>query len=455
MFLLRVVFLVVILFPQLGFSQKQIMDSEKSIASYLIVGDNQFILRHVTRSDSCPTVTWSSSKSQLMQLRVSSNTLPLREKRDVIPSVFSELVCEAVWPVSETSAEVNGMHFNKPSQYPKKILLIGDTGCRMKASEDAFQDCYDEDKWPFKRIILSGSQLKPDLVVHVGDIHYRESPCPVGRMGCQGSSWGYGLDAWIEDFFLPFKELASTPWVFIRGNHENCARAGQGWHRYIDINPYTEETSCNDVKNDIKGNFSTPYSVELAKQAQLIVFDSSNTPSKPMQKSNEMYETYQQQVKDAEKLSMNKKFNIFGNHHPINAYTFDKKTSSAKEYVSGLTGVLRGVNKDELLPTFSMTLHGHTHFFESISYTNGRPLTLVTGNGGSSLEGSAIEQISFTESQKSDYSILNFKASETFGFALLERQDMDGESWLLTEYDQFGKPKFHCNITNKKSVCSE
>ena len=42
--------------------------------------------------------------------------------------------------------------------------------------------------------------MQPDLVIHVGDYHYRESPCADGNEGCAGSPWGYGFDAWQADF---------------------------------------------------------------------------------------------------------------------------------------------------------------------------------------------------------------------------------------------------------------
>ena len=71
--------------------------------------------------------------------------------------------------------------------------------------------------------------MHPDLVVHVGDYHYRENACPAGDAGCSTSPWGYGWDAWDADFFTPAKRLlAVAPWIVVRGNHESCDRAGQG-----------------------------------------------------------------------------------------------------------------------------------------------------------------------------------------------------------------------------------
>jgi hypothetical protein len=40
-------------------------------------------------------------------------------------------------------------------------------------------------------------------------------------------------------FFLPARLLLETaPWVFVRGNHEECERGGLGWVRTLDPYPY-------------------------------------------------------------------------------------------------------------------------------------------------------------------------------------------------------------------------
>ena len=90
---------------------------------------------------------------------------------------------------------------------------------------------------------------RPDLVIHVGDYHYREDACPAGHAGCAGSPFGYGFDAWNADFFGPAAPLlAAAPWVMVRGNHEDCSRAGEGWFRFLDRAPM--EPTCRDFTGD-------------------------------------------------------------------------------------------------------------------------------------------------------------------------------------------------------------
>src|SRR5262249_35017162 len=113
------------------------------------------------------------------------------------------------------------------------IVMFGDTGCRINGHN--LQDCNDRDAWPYAKVARNAADMqpKPDLVIHVGDYAYRENECPSTR-NCAGP-WGYGYDSWKADFFEPSKPLFETaPWIMVRGNHEDCVRAGEGWFRFLD-----------------------------------------------------------------------------------------------------------------------------------------------------------------------------------------------------------------------------
>ncbi len=117
-----------------------------------------------------------------------------------------------------------------PVLHPQRILVLGDTGCRIKGA--SLQACNDPAQWPFPQLAAAAASLKPDLVIHVGDYLYRESACPAGNQGCAGSPWGDNWTTWQADFFTPAAPLlAAAPIVLARGNHEDCKRAGPGWTR--------------------------------------------------------------------------------------------------------------------------------------------------------------------------------------------------------------------------------
>src|SRR5262249_29595616 len=104
------------------------------------------------------------------------------------------------------------------------------------------------------------------LVIHVGDYHYRETPCPPSRPGCAGSPHGDNWAVWQKDFFDPAAPLlAAAPWVLVRGNHELCSRGGHGWFRLLD--PHGSTDQCVDT--------TPPYTLRLPP-LHLLIFDSSD-----------------------------------------------------------------------------------------------------------------------------------------------------------------------------------
>src|SRR5262249_37638438 len=145
-----------------------------------------------------------------------------------------------------TSASIDGQPLPlppPPSQKLKSVAVFGDTGCRLKADKGEkgktaqaqavhdsdeddeggdYQNCDYPKDWPFAAMSkIIAERAKPELVVHVGDYYYRESPCPSDDEGCANSPYGDKWKTWEADFFTPAKLLLQkAPWIVVRGNHE-------------------------------------------------------------------------------------------------------------------------------------------------------------------------------------------------------------------------------------------
>ncbi len=421
------------------------------------------IVRVLTRADSCPSIAWDGKLSQVMTARAAAATLPVRQdalQTDSKPAVFDVLTCEATWPQgaqSVQSASVAGTTLLAPRAEILRIVIIADTGCRMKGSENAFQDCNDTAKWPFAQVAQSAAAKHPDLVIHIGDIHYRESPCPAGNAGCANVAWGYGYDAWQADFFKPAAPLlAAAPWVFVRGNHESCARAGQGWFRFIDAQPWTEARSCNQSALDHDADYSQPYAVSLSAFAQLLVFDSSKTSGKPYSPKDLSFSKYQSEIKQVQQLALQKPHSFFMSHHPLLAVAPSKKTVQLKDGGNlGLTSAFETLYPTRLLPDgIDASLHGHLHFFEAISFKTAHPASLIMGNSGSANEGAVATTAAQGEKLHGSAIVEDYAATAAYGFVTLDRVGAsEAGEWLLTEFDTSGQPVFLCKIKNGKSQC--
>jgi hypothetical protein len=204
------------------------------------------------------------------------------------------LACEARYPVGQAgNVQIAGRRIDLPvvaRGTPRRIVLLGDSGCRGQAErkpQSCVGDGYDK-MWPFGTISSEGAQDQPGLIVHVGDYNYRGTPrsmvlpksatgyaqdlrvnvfdtgdlddeddepaIPIGRaywsQNMQGSPIPDNWANWRDDFFIPSSRLlVAAPWILNRGNHELCSRAGPGWFYLLDsgsplLGPGRRQNAC-------------------------------------------------------------------------------------------------------------------------------------------------------------------------------------------------------------------
>ena len=176
--------------------------------------------RLITDAPACPAIT------------IDGQTLPM-QLRAAPSDAFPVRVCRAPLPAGAKQVAIGTLALPVPAAAPNRILIFGDTGCRLKGA--AVQACNDPRAWPFALVSQRAAAMKPDLIIHVGDYYYRETPCPAGAAGCGGSPHGDTWASWDADFFTPTGPLLdAAPWIFVRGNHESCLRGGGGWFRLLD-----------------------------------------------------------------------------------------------------------------------------------------------------------------------------------------------------------------------------
>ncbi len=421
--------------------------------AFIVAGDGQYVVHAVTQASTCPLIAWDTQAPIQMAVRVGPAEVGARTTEEDKPANFPVLSCESTWLKGAKQARIGDQILKSPNASPQRIVVLGDTGCRLKAADKAFQACLDPVQWPFANIAKQAASKNPDLVIHVGDIAYRESPCPAEIKGCAGSVWGQGYDVWDADFFQPaLPLLTQAPWVFARGNHESCARSGQGWFRFIDYQAWDAQRTCNTVADYEAGDYSVPFAVSIGSEAQIIVFDSS-ADKKKNSPSSVNFKKYSQQLATVDQLLSAKPFNIFVSHHPLEAVEKSRDTGAPFLFQTGLTHVMSELDKQHAVRQgMSFSLHGHFHTFESISFNDGRAPVIVTGNGGTAIAPSP-KTSDVTESLQQQFNVTGFVSRQSYGFLTLDRQNKAGSRWLLTEYDSDGKSIVTCQLNSRKSVC--
>lgn len=410
-------------------------------------------VRALTADASCPTLRWADGE-QAMQARSAPEVLPPPPGNKAAvqkPSRFTLRACESGWPSGATSVQVAGLTLQAPAPELRRIVVLGDTGCRLKGN--SLQGCNDTLEWPFARVLARALELRPDLVLHLGDYHYRESPCPEGASNCAGSPWGYGDDTWQADFFRPAQALlAAAPWVFVRGNHEACYRAGQGWLRYLDAQPGGARRCGAEAVDGAAdgGNFTDPFAVPLSPHSQLIVFDSSEVGGRTPPRGSAAWARWQGQIERVSALSAQSTQSLFVSHHP--SLAFDPEAQGMPTIVrSGLAPLLHEVEPHRLAPPgVQATLHGHLHLFQALGFASNHPITLVIGNGGTATSGH-VDAAAALKTELVPGAVLETLQTHTqFGLTLLTATP---QGWELQAFNMLGQPLLTCTLAGQTLRC--
>lgn len=448
-------------------------------ARFVVLGpEGVATARVITGADVCPALTLDGAPVP-MALRAGKETIPQRptmsRPEDSKSADFPIITCDLAIPEGTFSARLifrdGDFALPLPVKNPQRILIIGDTGCRLKLSEGLFQPCNSSALWPFEAIADMAAHMRPDLVIHTGDIHYRENACPKGLAVCKDSPWGYGFDAIEADFFAPARHLLeAAPWIFVRGNHEICARAGQGWWRFFDPRPLVPHQNCNDPADDDTGDYSAPYAVPIGDDTRLIVFDSAKVGIKILHEDDAQYKTYKAQMEEAFGLIKDTPHAFFIDHHPIlGLATNAKPDGSLAAYAGnqGLQSVLNAITPKLLFPrTVQGLISGHIHVFQVTSFASDHPPQFISGNAGTWVDDPNLGALPAGAKASDDSLIDHFVTSNAYGFLTMQRVAQEGASqepashdpasdhWLMREWTRFGTLATRCDLINRKASCT-
>jgi hypothetical protein len=342
---------------------------------------------------------------------------------------FAVHLCVAPLPAGVKSASLNGVALPLFREAPQRIMVFGDTGCRIKGAY--VQDCSSPKEWPFPLIAAQAAKMKPDLVIHVGDYLYRESPCPAGDARCAGTPYGDNWPAWAADFFTPAAPLlASSPWVFVRGNHEDCERAGPGWLRLLGPQPFNPVAGC-------AGHVAL-YTVPLG-DVNLAVMDNADAPD-----TNVDADLRTEYEADFTVLAKIEKSFWLVMHRPMwGAVTIMGMG------VGGNRTMIAALTDPHALDHVSLMLAGHIHTFEALNYGKTLPPQIVAGFGGGNLDAAPPDLAGINLSGTTVHDGLSIGG---FGFLMMVRQKT---GWQVDVYNVDGTIEERCKFANRRLDCAK
>jgi hypothetical protein len=396
-------------------------------------GEGQLIARAVVEDGgACPALRFDAPA------QFKDKSWPMAERWAAADGPFPVKVCELAYPGFAT-ARIGGTVLKPRPADPQKIVVIGDTGCRI--ADWGAQDCNTTDTWAFRKIAAQTAALQPDLVIHVGDYLYREAACGKDDAGkCGGSPHGDNWPTWTADFFAPAGALlTAAPWVMLRGNHEDMERAGAGWR--LLLAPFPRAPIEAPWPDD-----GPSYALRF-ERLTLAVLDVANAANAYLPQRRE--EKYARWMDGLAWQAPAARDTWLVMHNPA-WVTYACKTPDCRQ-ADEPDDPVRAV-RERLRrgwPMFDLMLAGHTHMFQLfVPADRSVPPQVVAGMGGTLLE------------RKSDFpdAVLDKPVDTTlfdvagklwlhhgFGYMVLARKDKDAE-WSAALHDPDGKLLLTCNL---------
>jgi len=374
--------------------------------------------RALVEGQACPATT------------MDGQSVPMAVRAAATPEFMQ--VCVAAVPAGTKSASLGDAALPLPVSDAERILVVGDTGCRLKGS--AVQGCNDPAQWPFPALGAAAAKLRPDLVVHVGDYLYRENACPADHAACAGTPFGDNWPTWNADFFSAAAPLlAAAPWVFVRGNHEDCMRAGIGWMRMLGPYPFDPAAPC--------AVHQPAYTVP-AGSASLAIIDDASAPDTSI---------------DANAAaSFHDDLASLANRSSPLWLVMHKSIWGA---ITGPLGIPIGGNatlisafggKASLPPATTFLLAGHIHTFEAINYDGAIPPQVIAGWSGTALDKTPDDLKGAIFQGHSGVSVKDGLSIYGFGFLLMTKLK---DRWTIDLYDANATYRRQCVFAAGRVDC--
>lgn len=362
-----------------------------SLVAPLSASPSGLVARAVLPADAtCPQLDVTGAESVAMQEREAAPTTN---------AVFDDVVvCSAPIPKGASGVSIGGVQI--PAAMPREVQSIAslaDTGCMV--FKKTVQDCNSTTEWPFGELSQRIADARPSLIIHAGDYFYREYPCPTSDSDkCGGSpappkgvpflDSGAG---WLADFFEPAKPMLNVaPLMAMRGNHEVCGVAGNGYFLFLDPRPDTAQVCAPRPKGSklaTRTVVTKPWKVDVAsstgRMLRLIAVDSSHgwtdgqSPWWRRLRPNYQKAYTWAQDKTVEPWLIT--------HQPSLGLTSVKENpGSVPDWLPWVSGDQMAASHGLLAPYVAI-LSGHLHLSQVIKIP-GLPTQFIVGGGGTYLD---------------------------------------------------------------------
>lgn len=410
----------------------------------LVPGGTQ--VRYATPGNQCPDVEFTVGGQPVRHSMVLSSTLMLYPREATVcarmvddGATAAKIVVTTTQGITvrpDTTGVVPLPRWSQPGGRPENIAVIGDSGCRIPSAPAPMQRCTPAG-WPFKQVSDSAARrpARPDLVIHVGDYLYRSAPQRQRRPLCGDASLGNDVHTWgclVTDFFEPAAELLKTaPFVFVRGNHENCGRAGSVWFRYL----------AADLKPNACDDYSPPVRINAGRLGLLLMDTSCASDEETPRSCNHsgLVGRYTAQFNEINSSLVRGGDNFLLSHTPLWAVNGQTGASNPEWIDRDLDAALTASSLHRLDSRVTFVLSGHVHLYQMLAVTSAtttpRPPQLTVGAAGTTLDQQTWVDSQLINKPVDNLPIAQLVTRREWGYAVLRDRTT---TWNVRFLDQSG-----------------
>jgi hypothetical protein len=220
----------------------------------------------------------------------------------------------------------------------------------------------------------------------------------------------------------------------VRGNHEDCNRAWDGYFRFIDPRP--RPASCP--------TYTDPYAIEYL-EPRILVLDNSAVNDFEVQA--DQLTAYAPQLQQMNDMAGDNAWWL--QHDPMYAFGPAGEQNGVQQLFTD-QATLQQAGNNTYAPGVKTFISGHLHSFEVLSFGAGRPPQLQVGNGGTMLDADITQPLAGMEiaGMPVEHAVYYVK----FGFTTMDRA---GDQWALGVKDVNGVDFDRCLLGGGQILCGQ
>lgn len=441
------------------------------------VSESQLVARALVRAEAtCPQVSVSGAGGDR-----ELDMTPRRPGATAQPAFASLLACSAPLPAGLTSATVAGLTI--PAALPDEVdevAILADSGCRV--DEKRIQDCNSRDGWPLAQMAERIAAARPDVILDPGDYYYREIACPAedaakcspGPSPTPGMPFDENDQGWLYEMIEPMSPMFPVaPIAFLRGNHEDCGRAGNGFFLYLDPRDGVEDLCAPQQTGDgLQAHppqttptwaFDLPIAANGGRELRVAMVDSAYGTDKEL---TDWVDKQRVSYSEAAALTTPTpgRESWLLTHRPLFAVIADVNLPKDDPLADTWSSDGQMVASYGLLDNYSMILASHNHYLQATQIP-GQPGALIMGNGGALLDPPgeyyipAYGPLTRADGQPlvpglapyPNATMLWTKVDYGYGIA---RPGTEPGAWTIDEFRFDGAPLGVCDLANRTLACA-